>query len=341
MKCFGRGVVALVWVFACAFASVSPALSSIVIATPSPADIAMKDLLRSFPRKYMPPEMDEMCKLDAGKKIFSQTNDVSGYARVQGVEDWQVIPVEASDADASKPKGGCFPCFLKLLGQGYGYFETYHWSEQDLKRQHSFSHVGSSPLKSVKGIQSFVKYTFDGSKLSSPFGDGYADKTGYFRYRLIERDKLVERSGIVSKCARFDHYLKLIEHFEKHKFQKYPQDFFYFYDGYKKYSKKLGNRCVVAEPIQKFQASYYEVYDEEIIEMPPWQGVPAEILKTRWRMLNFETREVAARAIMYRYRLKVDVPYVLGNYLDGGTCGRSAPLKVHEILVPIKKGAEN
>ena len=338
MKCFGRGVVALVWVFACAFASVSPALSSIVIATPSPADIAMKDLLRSFPRKYMPPEMDEMCKLDAGKKIFSQTNDVSGYARVQGVEDWQVIPVEASDADASKPKGGCFPCFLKLLGQGYGYFETYHWSEQDLKRQHSFSHVGSSPLKSVKGIQSFVKYTFDGSKLSSPFGDGYADKTGYFRYRLIERDKLVERSGIVSKCARFDHYLKLVKHFDKHELQKYPRDFFYFYRGYKKYSKKLGNRCVVAEPIQKFQASYYEVYDEEIIETPPWQGVPAEILKTRWRMLNLETREVTARAIRYRYRLKVDVPYVLGNYVNGGTCGRSTRLKVHEIVAPMKKG---
>ena len=130
--------------------------------------------------------------------------------------------------------------------------------------------------------------------------------------------------------------MKLMEHFERSKLQEYPQDFELFYNGLKKYSSQLGDRCVAVEPIEKFQASYYEVSDQEIIETPPWHDVPAEIYKTRWRILDFETRQIVAQAIQYRYRLVVDAPYVSGGYLLGAKCGSSLPLNILEIIEPLK-----
>lgn len=344
MKWFGRGVVTLVWVFAGVFASVSPALSSIVISNPPPptaAEVAKLDLLRGFPKNYMPPEMAEMCKLDGGKKVFSRAKNVAGYARVQGVENWEVAPITLMNKYTTNARGGCFPCFIELLGKGYEYVETFNRSKVDLKPPPFHLVTAHSRLKSVKGLPQILKYTYDGSQLSFPFGDGYAEKTGYYRYRLINRTELAEPGTAVSKCARFDKYMDLMEHFERNELQEYPFDFLKFLRGFKKYSKQLGDRCVAVEPVQKFQASHYEVYDEEIIDTPSWQGVPAEILKTRLRLLNLKTRQIVAQATKYRYRLVVDAPYVSGGYVFGGKCGSSSRLNILKIIEPAKKGAEN
>ena len=194
----GRGVAIFAWVFACAFASVSPALSSMIISNPAPptaAEVTKLDLLRGFSKNYMPPKMTEMCKLDGGKKVFARKKNVAGYARVQSVQDWEVPPVTLMASGRPDASGGCFPCFFELVRQGYEYFETYNRSEMDLKRPPARRFVGHTRFGSIEGIPQILKYTYDGSHSSFPFGDGYAEKTGFYRYQLIDRNKLSRDGG--------------------------------------------------------------------------------------------------------------------------------------------------
>lgn len=116
---------------------------------------------------YILPEQRDLCD-KYGPPIKNEVIAVKGYAYSpiefeKTMKEFELHPNQVSDL-----RVGCFPCIRELVVDGYEFIEAFYVSAKDLGRLEA-----ESKLKKHLKLRGY---------------DLYVTETGWFRYRLVDRD---------------------------------------------------------------------------------------------------------------------------------------------------------
>lgn len=215
---------------------------------------------------------ENMCKVDAGVRVYDRPVDVAGYSMMPGADAPPIEEIAGGRVPKTRALGGCFPCFDELVKDGYQYIEAYYIGAADREGQ---------PVLGQKR-------------------DYYTSKTGLYRYELAERSEAGEM------CEPFDRIRNETKELTKINPALADPSMYRFAKQYEEYAATIENKCVVASAIESFSALYRIGLEQEIL---PWP-TPNEMVYRRRSFIESKQGTVVAEGVSYAYFDKVPQHYL-------------------------------